>query len=75
MVAHQLPTEQLVRELMINLHSSNLHYVTQETPFSLYVTVMKRLREISQPRVPEPKSNKEPTNYEFKDLEDEKPSK
>ena len=36
MVANQLTTEQVVRELMTNLHSSNLHYVTQETPFSLY---------------------------------------
>ena len=72
MVANQLPTEQLVRELMTNLHSSNLHYVTQETPFSLYVTVRKRLRETSLIRPPESKSLKEPTDYDIKDLEDGK---
>ena len=72
MVAKQLLTEQLVRDLMINLHSSNVHYVTRETPFSLYVTVRKRLREISPTGVPEPKSLKDPTHYDVKDLEDVK---
>jgi hypothetical protein len=59
---------------MTNLHSSNLHYVTQETPFSLYITVRKRLRETSQIGPPESKSPKEPTdvNANVKDLEDVK---
>ena len=52
MVVKNCSPEKQARELMMNLQSSQLHYVTQETPFSLYITVRKKYRENSKDVVP-----------------------
>ena len=58
MVANQFAPEVQARQLMMDLHSSNLHYVVKETPYSLYLTVRKRFRKGSQTTVPDSTSLK-----------------
>ena len=41
MVANRISPDEHCRDFIEKLQSSNLHYVVQETPFSLYVTVRK----------------------------------
>ena len=52
MVANMISPEEHCRDFIEKLQSSNLHYVVQETPFSLYVTVRKRFR--AGPSTPPP---------------------
>ena len=70
MVANGNSPDEHCRDFIEKLQSSNLHYVVQETPFSLYVTVSKRFRTGSS--TPPPASTSTvPSESDFMVLENE----
>ena len=54
MVVKFLSPEDHCRTLMTNIQSSNLTYLTQETPYSLYVTIRKKFTKAVQPNTNTP---------------------
>ena len=52
MVIKNYSPEDYCRKLMGEIQSSNLNYLTQETPYSLYITVRKKFTKDAQPYTP-----------------------
>ena len=52
MVVSELSPEEQAKNLLMVLHSSNLHYSAQVTPFSIYITVRKKFRKTSKFVIP-----------------------
>jgi hypothetical protein len=53
MVTTKISPEEQTSEVMKFLHSSNLHYSAQVTPFSVYITVRKKFRDTSLLVIPD----------------------
>ena len=61
MAIKNISPEEQASELMKLLHSSNLHYAAQVTPFSVYLTVRKKFRNTSY-SVIQDQASQEPSN-------------
>ena len=66
MAVSKVYPEEQASELMKFLHSSNLHYTAQVTPFSMYITIRKKFRDTSHLVIPDQASLEQELDNQLK---------